>query len=153
MTLFQGPITGRKAFAIFASFFGVIIVVNLFMAYMALSTFPGLEARSSYAVNQAFDQDREAQLALGWDVSARVEGEELILSIRDAEGAAVQPPELAGIFGHATNVRDDQTPEFVFDGADYRAPVYSDEGNWNLRLTATAEDGTAFRQRIVVLVD
>ncbi|MCC5975447.1 MAG: FixH family protein [Rubellimicrobium sp.] len=151
--MFQEPLTGRKVFIIFASFFGVIIFVNLILAFMAIRTFPGVETRSSFATNQSFNEDRDAQLALGWDVSARVAGDELILSIRDAEGRAVQPIELAGIFGHATNVRDDQRPAFVFDGSDFRAPVESDAGNWNLRLTATADDGTAFRQRLVVLVD
>ena len=44
----------------------------------------------------------------------------------------------------------DQTPEFTFDGKRLVAPVEAGPGNWNLRLTALAADGTEFRQRIVV---
>jgi nitrogen fixation protein FixH len=40
------------------------------------------------------------------------------------------------------------TPAFVFDGAVYRAPADLAPGNWNLRLSAVAEDGTAFARRL-----
>lgn len=153
LRLFRGPITGRKFFAIFASFFVVIIVVNLFMAYSALSTFPGLETRNSYVVSQQFDADRAAQEALGWTVDATVHDDELHLAITDSDGAAVMVTELSGTFGRATSVRDDQTPEFVFVDGVYRAPVTTTGGNWNLRFVATAPDGTVFRQRVVVLVE
>ena len=150
MTLFSGPITGRKFLAIFASFFVVIIAVNLFMATQAIRTFPGLEVRNSYVASQTFDADRAAQVALGWTVTAEVTGGELVLAFTDSAGAAVQPVIESAIFGRATSVRDDQTPAFVFDGSVFRAPVLSPGGNWNLRLVARAADGTAFRQRIVI---
>lgn len=151
--LFRGPITGPKFFAIISSFFVVIIAVNLVLAYQAVATFPGLEVANSYVASQSFDADRDAQLALGWTVDAIVHHDELQLTITDASGAPVQAVEVTGTFGHATSVRDDQIPDFVFDGTMYRAPVWTDAGNWNLRLEARAEDGTVFRQRIVVLVD
>jgi nitrogen fixation protein FixH len=153
MTLFRGPITGPKFAAIFASFFGVIIAVNLVLAFKAVSTFPGLETANSYVASQRFDTDRQAQEALGWDVGAVVHGGELQLSIKDADGNPVQAGSVTGTFGRATSVRDDQIPAFVFDGSLYRAQVKSDQGNWNLRLVAVAADGTEFRQRIVVIVD
>lgn len=153
MTLFRGPLTGRKTFAMFASFFGVIIVVNLFMAFQAVSTFPGLETKNSYVSSQQFDTNRTAQLALRWDVAAAMQQGELQLSITGADGNPVEAETVTGTFGRATSVRDDQVPAFVFDGAIYRAPVMSDQGNWNLRLVATAADGTLFRQRIIVYVD
>lgn len=152
-TFFKGPITGPKFFAIFSSFFIVIISVNLVLAFQAVATFPGLEVKNSYVASQNFDRDRAAQLALGWEVDAVVHQGELQLSITDADGAAVPVADLAGTFGRATSVRDDQTPAFVFDGLLYRAPVTTAAGNWNLRFTATAPDGTRFQQRVVVLVD
>lgn len=152
MSILRGPITGPKFFAIFASFFVVIIGVNLVLAYKAISTFPGLETRNSYVASQSFDADRAAQLALGWTVGAQVDGSELVLTITDETGAPVQPAAITAIFGRATNVSDDQSPDFVFDGKAHRAPVTAGAGNWNLRLEATAQDGTLFRQRVVVLV-
>lgn len=152
-SLFRGPLTGPKVFLIFASFFVVIIAVNIVMAWQAIATFPGLETRNSYVASQTFDAERNAQEALGWDVSAAVHQGDLQVSILGPDGAPVEVAAITGIFGRATVARDDQTPEFSFDGAVYHAPVAADQGNWNLRLQATAADGTAFRQRIVIRVD
>lgn len=148
----MGEITGRKFFLIIATFFVVIITVNIALAVSAVRTFPGLEVKNSYVASQNFDQDRAAQEALGWDVSADVQANELHLYINDATGRAVEVAELTATFGRATTVRDDQTPAFEFDGTRYVAPVDARGGNWNLRMQATAPDGTAFQQRVVVLV-
>lgn len=142
---------GWHVFAMFAAAFGVIITVNLTLAFNAVRTFPGLEVKNSYVASQSFDADRSAQLALGWDVAAHLEGSDLVLTIRQ-DGHAVQPVIEAATFGRATMVKADQTPEFIYDGAAYRAPVKADAGNWNLRLRARAADGTLFQQRVVVQV-
>ena len=146
-------ITGRKVFFFFAGAFAVIISVNLLLAFSAVRTFPGLEVKNSYVASQNWDAERAAQLALDWTVDAVVRDEVLTLSITDAEGAPVEVQSLSGVFGRATSVRDDQTPDFEFNGEAYVAPVETADGNWNLRLDAVAPDGTDFRQRIVVLVD
>ena len=147
------PLTGRKVFAITASAFAVIIGVNIYMAVMAVGTFPGLETRNSYVASQHFDADRAAQLALGWQVSAVAKDGVLRLSIRDADGMPVHPATLQATLGRATNVSQDMTPVFVFDGASYVAPAEIGPGNWNLRMLATSADGTEFRQRVVLYVD
>jgi len=146
-------ITGRKVFLIFAGAFAVIISVNLLLAFSAVRTFPGLEVKNSYVASQNWDEERAAQLALDWTVDAVVRDEMLTLSITDAMGAPVEVQSLSGVFGRATSVKDDQTPDFEFNGEAYVAPVQTSDGNWNLRLEAVAPDGTDFRQRIVVLVD
>ena len=150
---FSAPITGPKFFAIFASFFVVIIAVNLVLAVQAVRTFPGLEVGNSYVASQSFDADRTAQQALGWTVSAIVHADEMLLTIIDSTGQPVRVADVTGTFGRATTVRDDQIPVFAFDGTLYRAPVRSRDGNWNLRLVAHAADGTLFQQRIVLRVD
>lgn len=151
--LLRGEINGRKFFSIFALFFVVIIVVNVVMARFAVGTFPGLEVANSYVASQTFDDDRAQQESLGWTISADVVKDELHLYIRDAGGDPVEVKSLTGVFGRATTVRDDQTPEFRFDGQRYVAPVDARGGNWNLRMEAEALDGTPFKQRVVVLVE
>lgn len=142
-------ITGRHVFAMFAIGFGTIIAVNLTLAWNAVQTFPGLEVRNSYVASQSFDADRAAQSALDWDVAARLEGAQLILTIaKDAEPLA--PLIESAVFGRATSVAADQVPDFTYDGAAFKAPVVAGAGNWNLRLVARAADGTLFQQRIVV---
>ncbi len=89
---------------------------------------------------------------LGWDVSARVENGMLILSILDPDGQPVEPAALDATLGRATEIADDTTPDFRFDGQALVAPVDLAPGNWNLRMVATAADGTLFRQRIVLYV-
>jgi nitrogen fixation protein FixH len=141
--------TGTHVFAMFALGFGTIIAVNLTLAWNAVSTFPGLEVKNSYVASQAYDRERAAQEALDWDVAARLDGDSLILSF-DRAGTAVAPVIESAVFGRATSVVADQTPEFAFDGQVFVAPVDAGNGNWNLRVVAVAEDGTRFRQRIVV---
>lgn len=151
--LFRGPITGAKFFAIFASFFVVIIAVNLVLAFQAIHTFPGLEVANSYVASQEFDAARAAQEELQWTAVATVEDGELVLRMTNAEGAPVRPETVTGLFGRPTNVQSDQIPVFTYDGSAYRAPITAGPGNWNLMLEATAADGTMFRQRLVVLAE
>lgn len=150
MTIFRGPLTGAKVLGMFGSFFLVIILVNVLMAVQAVSTFPGLETDNSYVASQTYDRDRATQEALGWTAAARIEGGELVVAMTDAAGRPAAVASVEGIFGRPTSVREDQSPAFVFDGAVWRAPVEAAPGQWNLRLVAMAEDGTRFRQRIVV---
>lgn len=142
-------IKGWHVFAGFVFAFSIIISVNLTLAFNAVRTFPGLEVKNSYVASQSFEVDRAAQLALGWDVSATVQNGLLALEILE-EGRPIAPEITKAVFGRATTVAADQTPEFTFDGKRLVAPVEAGSGNWNLRLTALADDGTEFRQRIVV---
>lgn len=135
----------------FVMAFGIIISVNLALAFNAVATFPGVEVKNSYYASQVFDANRSAQQKLNWTVDASVEGTILTLSIT-RDGAPVWAEIESATFGRATNVVDDQTPAFEFNGAAYEAPVEVNAGNWNLRLKARAEDGTLFQQRIIVRV-
>ena len=58
-------LTGWHVLAIFVGAFGVIIGVNVALAWNAVATFPGLEVDNSYIASQTFDDRREAQEALG----------------------------------------------------------------------------------------
>ena len=142
-------LTGWHVFGMFFLAFGVIISVNLTLAFNAVGTFPGLEVKNSYVASQSFDADRDAQLALNWDVSADVNGNTLTLSILQ-NGAPVNARIEKALFSRATMATDDQSPALVFNGFNYTAPVVADAGNWNLRLEARADEGTLFKQRIIV---
>lgn len=147
-------LTGKHVLAIVVTAFSVIIAVNVFMAYSAVGTFPGLETKNSYVASQKFDRQKAAQEALGWDVSARVEDETLILDIKDMAGEPVTVKSVYGLFGRATHVKEDQEPAFSqgSSGA-YMAQVGPlGEGNWNLRLNVVAEDDTTFQQRIPIYI-
>ena len=137
----QKKLTGWHVAAIFGGAFSIIIAVNLTLAYNAVNTFPGLEVKNSYVASQNFDDNRDAQLALGWSVLAEARDGQILLSVTDAEGAPVE------VASH-----DDSTPAFAFDGKRYVAPVDLGPGNWNIRMVAEADDGTVFRQRVILHV-
>lgn len=149
----EKQLTGRKVFIITVSAFAVVILVNVFMAVKAVSTFPGLETRNSYVASQTFNADRNAQLALDWNVAARFKGQMLVVDILK-NGTPVDVAGIGGILGRPTHVGDDQTPAFTRDanGA-YVADVGAlAPGSWDLRLVAEAQDGTAYRRRIKLYI-
>lgn len=141
-------LTGRRVLLITLGAFGTIIAVNLFMAVRAVGTFPGLEVKNSYVASQSFDRDRAAQQALGWTVRPDYDGRELVLDIRDAQGLPAHVQTLEVTVGRPTHMREDQKPEFTYSGGLFRAPLHLAPGLWNIHLTATAPDGTLFRQRL-----
>lgn len=147
----MSEVKGVHVLAGFVAFFGIIISVNLTLAFNAVKTFPGLEVKNSYVASQTFDADRAAQEALNWDVAATVfDG---VLSVTFLEGGAPIAPEIqSATFGRATSVAQDHTPAFSFNGRAFVAPVPVAGGNWNLRIKARADDGTLFQQRIIVQV-
>lgn len=139
-------LTGRHVFFIVVAFFGVITAVNLYMASMAIGTFPGLEGQNTYYASRSFDSERRAQIALGWEVAERYEDGKLIFTVTDAAGQPAKIRDFHVLIGRATNAGHDKTPVFIREGADLLAPVDLDYGKWVLRITALAEDGTQFRQ-------
>lgn len=142
-------IKGTHVLGMFVLGFGIIIAVNLTLAFNAVKTFPGLEVKNSYVASQSFDADRSAQTALGWEVTAWLDGDALKLQILE-DGDPIAPQIDRAVFGRATSVVADQRPEFVFDGRTLNAVVEAGEGNWNLRIVAISDEGTRFQQRIIV---
>ncbi|MCB1336031.1 MAG: FixH family protein [Maritimibacter sp.] len=148
------PLTGRKVFAIFAGAFALIIGVNVFMAYNAIGTFPGLEVENSYIASQTFDAERKAQEALNWDVSAAIEGDEVLLTIIGPDGAPARVEAIEATIGRATQRTDDQVLAFRQNDVGVHVADIDplDFGKWELRFVATAANGTPFRQRIQLIL-
>ncbi|PCD78046.1 FixH family protein [Pseudothioclava arenosa] len=146
-------INGKHVLGGFVGAFGLIIAVNIFMAYKAIGTFPGLETENSYVASQTFDADRAAQEALGWRVEPTYENGFLSLVIRDAQGLPARVSELKAVVGRTTFSGDDVEPEFAYKGGLFIAPLALEPGAWLIHLEATAADGTPFRKRLDFFVD
>jgi len=142
---------GWHVLAGFVGAFGIIITVNVVMATQAVRTFPGLEVKNSYVASQQFDRKRDAQLALGWTVYADWQDGMVNLSITDENGP-VRVKDLHAVVGRATHVKEDIEPVFAFNGQVYEAPLDLGPGNWNIRMTAVAQDDTPFEQRVILHV-
>ncbi|MCZ0812557.1 MAG: FixH family protein [Pseudomonadota bacterium] len=149
----ERKLTGRHVLMIFVGAFGIIISVNLVLAYSAVKTFPGLEVKNSYIASQTFNERKAAQEALGWTVAAHHQDGRLVLGITNRFGQPVEVEALDATVGRATHIADDVRPDFRFDGSAYVAEVPLGDGNWNIRMSALAADGTAFTQRVVLIKD
>ncbi len=141
-----GQFVGGHALVSFLMFFLPIIAANLLLATNAVSTFPGLVVKNGYIASQEFDKRKAAQVALGWTVTLAHDAGQLRLGITDANGRAVEAATLDATIGRATTQAQDIAPQWAFDGAAYVAPVMLAPGNWQVRLRATAADGTLFEQ-------
>jgi nitrogen fixation protein FixH len=141
-------ITGRHVLIGTVAAFGVIIAANLTLAVNAVRTFPGLEVKNSYEASQVFDRERLAQEALVWTMEAGLSDGNLRIAFTGPDGRTVRPATVTARVGRATEAEDDQTPDLVWTGDAFAGAVNVDSGNWVLWVEATAEDGTAFRQRV-----
>jgi len=148
------PLTGRKVLAIFVGAFTLIVGVNIFMAWNAIGTFPGLEVKNGYIASQTFDRDRAAQEALGWETAAAIEDNIVQLTIIGPDGKPARVESIAGTIGRATERSDDQELVFRQDesGVHLAEVTPLDFGKWDLRFVATAANGTPFRQRLIVIL-
>jgi nitrogen fixation protein FixH len=150
----NGPrkITGWHVLAGFVAAFGVIITVNIVMAYKAISTFPGLEVGNSYVASQQFDKKRQAQESLNWTITVAYTKNEVFLTITDGKGAKIQAKSIDVLIGRTTTVEHDQRPELSYDGERYRANVTLEPGNWLIKVDAVSDTDISFEQRLDIFV-
>lgn len=148
-------LTGKHVLAISVAFFGVIIAVNVTMAFKAVGTFPGLEVENSYVASQTWDKEMAAQKALGWSLAEDYDeaAQELRLTFTDSTGAPVQLAGLKVLVGRPTEAADDKFPDFVREAGVYSARLPLQPGKWMLHVEATAPDGTLYRRRIDLMVE
>ena len=148
----ERPLTGRMVFAITAFAFAIIIAVNVTLAVKAVTTFPGLEVRSSYVASQSFDADRNAQEALGWTFAHDYHAGVLSLTFTGRDGRPANVASVTALVGRPAEAADDVAPAFVSAGGGYRAEVDLDAGKWMVQVDAVAEDGTKFHKRFDIMV-
>ncbi len=138
---------------IFVVAFGVIISVNLVLAFKAVATFPGLEVKNSYVASQSFDAKRLSQKALGWHVDVRYASGALSVAFTDQDGQVIAPEKMQVVITRPTHMREDKPLDLVHAGGMYETPVDLAKGAWILHVSAVAENGTLFRQRLSLSVD
>ncbi len=153
MIMADKPLTGRKVLVIALSAFGVIIGANMALVYAAIGSFPGLEVKNTYVTSQSFEAERAAQLRLGWQLTTGFDGQNVTLEITDRHGQPVEVADIAASIGRATHANADVMLPFDQNQSPFTAPITLAKGKWELRLIATAGDGTRFRQRLPIWVE
>ena len=134
------PFTGWHMFGIFVAFFGVVLVVNVAMARLALSTFSGEVVENSYDASQRFNGwlDRaKAERALGWQASLATTGDRLVIRMTDAQGAPVRGASLGGNATHPLGAVTILPLHFVETAPGVYAGALP-AGRWQIHLVAQA---------------
>ncbi|RNJ62650.1 MAG: hypothetical protein EDM03_11775 [Porphyrobacter sp. IPPAS B-1204] len=95
MTSNAKTFTGKHMAAVFVGGFGIVIAVNLFMAYNAVGGFHGTVVDNSYVASQKYNgwlAKAEASKALGWQVvpQRRADGRVVLETIGLPEGAVIE---------------------------------------------------------------
>ncbi len=149
---------------IFVGGFGVIIVVNLIMAYFATSTFTGLETEKAYDKGLKYNQAlaaAEAQRQLGWSVAAKVEDKaqmpnggrlaNVTVTYLGKDGQPLDGLEVDALFTRPLQKGVDQTLRLApIGGGQYRAEVELPlRGQWDMALNANGPNANhQIKQRI-----
>lgn len=132
--------TGWHMLAIMVLFFGVIISVNLTLAWYANSSWTGLVVKNSYVASQHFNEnqvERRRQMALGWQSDIEYGDGVLAVHLTDADGKPVALERLEAMMGRPAYEADDHTVVLLpaGDGV-YRGETQLASGIWRAELKA-----------------
>lgn len=144
------PITGKHVLVSLIAFFGVIITVNLTMAYLANSTWSGLIVKNGYVASQSFDKDlarSKAQDAMGWTVDMTHTMDRVRFTFTGKDASKIEGLQITGQLERPTTDRDDQSLTFSSIGAGvYTSPAKLAPGIWELELEAKGKDAISYRK-------
>lgn len=137
---------GWHVLAMLSVFFGITIVVNVYMAFSAIRTFPGEDVTHPYIQGLEYNQtlaEHRAQAALGWRAIVSLQraggGSLLLVEMRDRAHAGLDQLALTGVLRWPTDSQRDRALVFhELSPGVYSAPLGAlTEGNWRLRARAT----------------
>ena len=150
-------LTGGHVLAILLSVLFLIIVVNGFMIWKAIGSFPGDVTESSYRDSQRFNRAIAAaheQEARGWKVDAQAaraaDGRGVVrLEAKDAQGRPISGVAFRAVLQHPANRSLDHVvplaalagSDGVFEGAATGVP----EGKGGLEVVGETDKGRVFR--------
>ena len=143
MSATQNQITGKHVLAMMIAFFGVIIGVNVLMAYLANSTWSGLVVANGYVASQSFDKDlakAKAQEALGWNVAFTFKKDRVNLAFADKEGKPIDTLTITGDLERTVTDKQDQKLTFTaLGGGVYSAPANLTPGVWEVEIDGKSD--------------
>ncbi len=131
--------TGRSMLKVILGFFGVIVAVNVLMAYLAVTSFRGVVVDSGYVASQDFNRDQArlaTQAARGWEVSVTAPGGAPQVALTGPDGAALGGLSVTGVIGRPADGRSEAALAFAETAPGvYAAPEALAPGEWRLVLT------------------
>lgn len=130
--------TGWHMTIVMIAFFGVVIAVNLTLAFFAGSSWTGLVVQNSYVASQHFNEGLNAarkQKAYGWHSELSYQNRELTFELRDRTGAPVVIEGLNVFLGRPAFEQKDHTVPLAYIGdGRYHAVTELAPGVWVARV-------------------
>lgn len=144
--------TGRHMLAIMIAFFGVIISVNVFMAYMASKSWSGILAKNTYVASQDFNMKAaEARhwAELGFSGAFKVESRRLEYRLQGPAGEIERLAAITALFHRPVGDKQD----FSLTLPRVAPGVYAVEhdlapGQWIVDLAAVDDGETVYHQAV-----
>jgi nitrogen fixation protein FixH len=135
--------TGRHMLIVMVGFFGLVIAVNVTMAWLASNTFGGSIVANSYVASQKFNgwlQAARDQQALGWQAKLALDDRRHVVLTMDGPGFAA-----IGTAHHPLGRAADVPLDFaaIGDGR-LKSAVTLPGGRWQIRATIR-RDGKIMR--------
>jgi nitrogen fixation protein FixH len=154
-------LTGGKVLAMLVVFFGLVMVVNVFMMRAAISTFGGVDTPSSYEAGLTYVSEEAvaaAQAARNWKVEARLApsgtDEAVTVTVRDAAGKPVAGAAVAARLAHPVDERRDVDVALAErEAGTYVGEVAATPGQWYLDITVSRAGERLFRSQNRVIVE
>ncbi len=148
--------TGRHMLAAMLSFFGVIITVNMTMAWFAAGSWSGLVAKNGYveSINYKGKQAAfEKQRGLGWKSQIRLQNDQVIFAVKNAEGKAVTGLAIVAKLGRPATEKSDTEMFFTeANPGEYLASAPRQTGQWLIEIKATGKNDELYKKNYRVLV-
>ena len=154
-------LTGRAVLFWLIGFFGLVFVVNGFMARAAISTFGGVDTESSYKAGQMFEHEAalaKAQDDLHWHVDGKLNldrvGEAVLdMTVRDAGNRPVGGLTADARLWHPADSRLDHVIKMskVGPGA-FHGEARAHSGRWELIVDFYRGDKRMFRSRSEIVL-
>ncbi|MEC9347039.1 MAG: FixH family protein [Pseudomonadota bacterium] len=142
--------TGRHMLIVTLSFFGVIIAVNMVLAWFATGTWTGLVVKNTYVASQDFNRTVEAardSAGAGWTVRLQREADALVLGWTGSDGQPIRGLAVDAVAGRTVHENADRRLTFreMADGS-YRADATLSPGAWQLVVVTTDPAGAEVRR-------
>jgi len=140
----QREFTGRHMLAIMLAFFGVIVAVNLTMAWFAGNSWTGLVVKNSYVASQQYNDKlraAEVQRQRGWQTRLSYQDGSFSFRLADRAGDPVVLDGLAMSVGRpATEVQDHRVALQKKAAGHYTAQLRLAPGLWGVVITGARGD-------------
>lgn len=148
--------TGRHMLMILIAFFGVVIAVNLLLAYYANSTWSGLVTANGYDASQSFNADERrarAQQAEGWTTKLSHADGVITLAFTGKSGEPLHNLNIVASVGRPTTDSQDQKLTFSETApGTYTAPAKLATGIWDVMTDTTGDGEQNYRKTFEIIV-